>query len=81
MNIPIYIAEKVTLYIKECGYAEGTISMKLGNLSFLFGNYGQDKMTELLNSNSISVFEAIKFIETTLPEETVLFHLTCKLSS
>jgi hypothetical protein len=71
-NIPNDIAEKVTLYMNECGYVTGTINMKIGNLNFLFSHYGNDKMLKLLNSKHDSVYEAIEYIETTLPEGCIV---------
>jgi hypothetical protein len=72
IHLPYDLGEKVEQYMKSCGYAKGTINMKLGNLNFLFGNYGLNKMNEMLSSPFAEIKETIKFIEETLPQGCIV---------
>jgi hypothetical protein len=65
--LPDDIARNLPDYMRVCGYAEGTINMRLGNLNFLFSHYGATKMMEMLHSDQEKVWEHVQHIETTLP--------------
>jgi hypothetical protein len=65
--LPDEIAKNLTEYMRACGYAEGTINMRLGNLNFLFSHYGDPKMMLMLHSDHERVWEHVQHIETTLP--------------
>lgn len=65
--LPTELAKTLEDYMVECGYSKGTISMKSGNLNFLFSHYGKEKMMEMLYSSHDRVWEQIQYIEESLP--------------
>jgi hypothetical protein len=70
--IPEDIANNLRNYMISCGYANGTINMKLGNLNFLFSHYGKDKFIKMLNTAPTKVWETIEHIEKTLPKGCIV---------
>lgn len=69
--LPAGVAQTLVEYMEQCGYAQGGIRMRLGNLNFLFSHYGEPKMMEMLQTSFEKVKETIKWIEQTLPAHCI----------
>jgi hypothetical protein len=69
-NIPFSLARKFIEYLINCGYAEQTINIRLGNMNYLFNHYGQTKMLDLLSYNHDQAQKAVDYINNTNPAES-----------
>jgi hypothetical protein len=70
--LPTDIAKTLKHYMEDCGYAKRGINMRLGNLNFLFKNYKEAKMMEMLQADCNKVWEMVQYIEKTLPSGCII---------
>jgi hypothetical protein len=66
-NVPQDLALKLRNHMKQCGYSQGTIEMRISNLGYVMDFFGTDVVLEHLNGNKEHAQTYAENIDENLP--------------